>query len=976
MAIANVPYATYRLQFHQGFGFADAAALIPYLAELGVTHVYASPYLRAKPGSLHGYDIIDHNAINPEVGDNESFAGYCAALSEHGVGQILDFVPNHVGIFGTANRWFLDVLAWGEDSAFSEYFDIDWHPAKPELHGKLLVPLLGDHYGAVLTNGELKLSIDATEDGFSVWYYEHRLPVSPTTYTQILRPAIDRLVQTDENAGAPEARLGLLAAGFNELKRPARTRPARLARVALAERLRVDLGEELRNNAAFRQQVETVVMEMNGIAGEPLSFKRLHKLLEGQNYRLAYWRVAAEEINYRRFFQINELAGIRVELPEVFEAIHALVFRWIDQGLLHGLRIDHVDGLFDPQQYLQRLQHRYREGRNRGDAADPADPDGAPGDLYVVVEKILSSHESLPNGWPVAGTTGYEFLNRVNGLFVDPDGEPELTATYEAFVGDMPSFREMAYRGRKLAMEQELASELRVLANEINHLTEGSWYIRDYTLVGVRQALREIVASFPVYRTYVDWHGIRPEDRRDIDWAVAHGRRRSDRSDLSVFDFLHELLTTELGRGRIPAVNRREVRRLAMKFQQYTGAVMAKGLEDTAFYRYNRLLSLNEVGGEPTRFGVSVAAFHRDSQETTRRWPHTMLSTATHDTKRGEDVRARINVLSELPGEWAECLQRWSLQNRRHKSELNGEPAPSANDEYLFYQTLIGAWPVELMGPTDPDPEQLDYLRERMSEYMLKAVREAKAHSSWTNQDAAYEQALGTFVERALDGRVRNPFLESIWPVARSFAIAGVVNSLAQTTLKLTTPGVPDIYQGCELWDLSLVDPDNRRPVDFGGRETVLRMLRERWDEGSSNVQLVADLLNDWPSGAVKLFVTWRLLQLRRATPDVFLHGSYQPVDAEGPCAGNLCAFLRLHGDAAALVVVPRLVTRLRSRDAIWPIVAAEWSETTLLLPAMAAATMRNAFTGEPLTLEDADGGGTRLSLGKALENFPVGVCT
>jgi (1->4)-alpha-D-glucan 1-alpha-D-glucosylmutase len=729
-----IPSATYRLQFHAGFSFADAAAIVPYLADLGISHVYASPYFKARQGSLHGYDIIDHNALNPEIGDAESFARFCRALADHGMGQIVDFVPNHMGIGGTENRWFLDVLAWGEESQFAEFFDIDWRPAKPELRGKLLIPVLGDHYGASLTKGELQLRLDAGEDGFSVWYYEHRLPLAPGTYGSVLRPAIERLLREDAVERERGGRMALLAAGFDELRRPARTRPERTARVALAERLRGDLRDLVHGNPAFRNRIDAVVAEINGTPGQPASFRRLHDLIEKQHYRLAYWRVAAEEINYRRFFQINDLAGVRVELPEVFEAIHRLIFQCIDDGRVHGLRIDHVDGLFDPRQYLQRLQQRFRDGaagnRDRGDEREQ---------LYVVVEKILAPHENLPADWPIAGTSGYDFLNRVNGLFVNPDGEEALSSCYREFVGDIPSFHESAYLGRRLAMDQELASELRVLANEINRLTETNWFTRDYTLVGLRQALREIVASFPVYRTYVDWHRVRPDDRRDIDWAVAHGRRRSERSDLSVFDFLRELLTTDLGRGRVPVLNRREVRRLAMKFQQYTGAVMAKGVEDTAFYRYNRLVSLNEVGGEPTRFGTTVAAFHRASQDTARHWPHTMLSTSTHDTKRGEDVRARINVLSECAHDWAEAVQRWSTQNRRHKSEVNGAAAPSDNDEYLFYQALIGVWPAELLGDGEPDADAIDRLRQRMSDCMLKAVREAKVHSSWINQDSAYE---------------------------------------------------------------------------------------------------------------------------------------------------------------------------------------------------------------------------------------------
>lgn len=964
-----IPRATYRLQFHSGFTFADAMAIVPYLAELGISHIYASPYLKARPGSQHGYDIIDHNAINPEIGDSENFAALCGALSAHGMGQVLDFVPNHVGIFGSENKWFLDVLTWGEDSQYAEYFDIDWRPAKPELHGKLLVPLLGDAYGTILSSGELKLKLDDSGDGFSIWYYENRLPLTPGTFGRMLRPAIDRLLSGDNANAARDGRLALLAAGFDELRRSARTRPARLSRFALAERMRGDLAEALRNHPGLREHVDAVIDEFNGVPGEPASFRRLHQLLEAQHYRLAYWRVAAEEINYRRFFQINDLAGIRVEMPEVFEAIHRSVFQWIDEGRVHGLRIDHVDGLFDPRQYLERLQQRFRQGRTATSA------EAEPARLYVVVEKILAQHESLPADWPIAGTTGYDYLNTVNGLFVNPEAEAALSQCYQNFVGTVPPFDETAYSGRKLAMEQELASELRVLANEINHLTESNWFTRDFTLVGLRQALREIVACFPVYRTYIDWHGVRAADHRDLDWAVAHGRRRSDRSDLSVFDFLLSLLTTDIGGGRTPALNRREVRRLAMKFQQYTGAVMAKGVEDTAFYRYNRLISLNEVGGEPTRFGTTTGAFHRSQQSAARHWPHAMLSTATHDTKRGEDVRARINALSELEKEWAEGVHRWSTQNRRHRSDVNDAPAPSENDEYLFYQTLVGAWPPAFTGTGEFDTAAMDELRHRMSDFMLKATREAKVHSSWINQDSAYEHALTAFVERALDVRGRNPFVEAFSVFARRVARIGVINSLAQTTLKLTSPGVPDVYQGCELWDLSLVDPDNRRPVDFGERTEKLRALRQDWRKGIDAAWL-AGLLANWPSGRVKLFVTWRLLEARRAVPALFEGGSYRPIATEGERADNLCAFQRTHDQSALLVIVPRLVAPWTALPDCWPIGPTPWQGTDVLMPeGGTAGNWHSVFTGKPLAPgTGSDDGSVRVAAARLLSTFPIGV--
>ncbi|QNT69315.1 malto-oligosyltrehalose synthase [Defluviicoccus vanus] len=739
-----------------------------------------------------------------------------------------------------------------------------------------------------------------------------------------------------------------------------------------------DLAALLQSDPALRAEIDAVIDEINGTPGNAASFRRLHQLLELQHYRLAYWRVAAEEINYRRFFQINDLAGVRVELPQVFETIHRLVFRWIDEGKVHGLRIDHVDGLFDPRQYLQRLQERYRQGRpaENSNGAGNGDAD----QLYVVVEKILASHESLPADWPIAGTTGYDFLNAVNALFVNPAAEAALDACYLSFVGQTRTFDEMTYRGRKLAMEQELASELRVLANEINHLTESNWFTRDFTLVGLRQALREIVASFPVYRTYIDWNGPRNEDRRDLDWAVSHGRRRSDRSDLSVFDFLHSLLTTDIGRGSTPTLNRREVRRLALKFQQYTGAVMAKGVEDTAFYRYNRLVSLNEVGGSPTRFGTSLASFHRTQQDVAKRWPLTMLATATHDTKRGEDVRARINALSELTAEWADGVQRWSTQNRRHKSEFNGGYAPSENDEYLFYQSLLGAWPTAFIGMPEPDAATMDVLRQRMVDFMLKAVREAKLHSSWTNQDAVYEQALIGFVQRTLDVGGRNPFVEAFAAFVDRVAPVGVINSLAQVVVKLTAPGVPDIYQGCEMWDLSLVDPDNRGPVDYALRQATLAELQAEWNR-SIDAAWLTQLLNDWPSGRVKMFVTWCLMRLRQTQPALFVAGGYKPLDVVGPAADRVCAFMRSQGEDLVLVVVPRLVAAWIEPPEIWPLGATPWQDTTVVLPAgQAALRLQNIFTRQPLPPalppgDDATDGSTlSLRLADLLAIFPVAV--
>lgn len=999
MGIRSVPLATYRLQFNRDFAFGDAERVVPYLARLGISHIYASPYLKARAGSTHGYDIIDHNALNPEIGDADAFAAFSDALARHGMGQVLDFVPNHMGVGHADNAWWLDVLEWGEESPYAEYFDIDWQPAKPTLHGKVLVPFLGDHYGRVLEAGELRLGFDAAAGTFSVWYHDHRFPITPGDYPRILRPVLSEYGRLSERDDETVIALQDLIVGFRDLSdwSPAlhRLHTGRRAEAAeLKQLLRV-----VAQAPGMAEVIDIALDKLNGRPGDGDSLQWMHELLDAQHYRLAYWRVAAEEINYRRFFQINQLAGIRVEVPEVFEATHRLILQLIRDGRVHGLRIDHVDGLFDPRQYLERLQAAARAARDHPSGAEDAAEsgngaangsahgtgngngngggNGAP--FWIVVEKILAAHERLREEWAVAGTTGYDFLNRVHRLFVDPDGEAALQRSYERFVGRTVSFEEIAYESKRQVMDFELASELRVLANEFDRLTESSWATRDYTLVGMRQALREVVASFPVYRTYVDGTGAAAPDHRDVDWAVAHARRRSLRADKSVFDFLQALLSTNLAASPGP-YNRREVRRLAMKFQQYTGPVAAKGVEDTAFYRFNRLISLNEVGGEPARFALTAASFHKATQEAARRWPNTMLATATHDTKRGEDARVRIDALSEIPLEWGRRVRRWATLNQRRKTIVNDAPAPSPDDEYLFYQTLVGVWPTEFHGPDDIDPIALADLRERVSAYMIKAVREAKTQSSWINPQQDYEDALLSLVGRCLDVSRANPFLADFREFHRPVALAGVVNSLAQAVIKLTAPGVPDVYQGCELWDLSLVDPDNRRAVDFDRREAMLNRLAADFAGGSGNLTpdvVASGLLDRWHDGVVKLFVVWRLLWLRGLYPDLFEGGSYQPLDVTGPRADHVCAFGRVDETASVITVVPRLPLRLQATGAQWPCGPEVWQDTAIGVGTDdAAGPWKCVFTGRtPDAYAEADGS-ARLAASEALACFPVAVLT
>ncbi|MGC2204033.1 MAG: malto-oligosyltrehalose synthase, partial [Stellaceae bacterium] len=829
MSETPIPRATYRLQFHRGFGFRDAAALAPYLSRLGISHVYASPYLKARPGSTHGYDIVDHGQLNPELGDESDFSDMVAAFRDNGLGQVVDFVPNHMGVGGADNPWWLDVLEWGLASEYAGWFDIDWDPDRRYLHEKLLVPFLGDQYGAVLESGELVLRFEPETGSFAVWAYDtHKLPICPLHYARVLgdeHPELERL--GDAFSGLPDWR-------------------PRIAQ--RAKDLQSKLGSLARERSDVAQAVQAAVDRLNGEPGRLDSWRGLAALIQDQHWRAAHFRVAADDINYRRFFNINELAGLRMELPELFEHAHRLVFDLLRDGVLDGLRIDHVDGLLDPKRYLLRLRQK------------------APGPFYLIVEKILARHEALRDDWPVEGTTGYEFANLVLGLLVDPSGEEGFTQTYASFTGEQRGFEEIVRDCKIDIMLNDMASELNVLARDAGRIARQNPRTADFTRNILERGLKEIVACFPVYRTYVDGAAAPTEaDRRDIDWAVARARRNETDLDPSVFDFLHRLLTTDLVAQPRSGFSRQAVVRFAMRVQQYSGPVMAKGLEDTAFYRYNRFVALNEVGGHPDHFGVTLAAFHRANAQRTERWQHAMLGTSTHDTKRGEDTRARLAVLSEMPEEWTHQVQALSRILRARRGDLEGTAPPGRSDEYLFYQLLLGSWPAELTGIENPDPEQLRSFGERLEAAMVKSMREAKLHSTWASPNAAYEEAMLGFVRDALDLSRPNAFLNAFLPFQERVAQLGIRNSLVQTALKLTLPGMPDIYQGAELWDLSLVDPDNRRPVDYETRSQLLEEVAASLERNTQTAML--DLLQDWRNGRVKLAVIATLLAYRRKRP-------------------------------------------------------------------------------------------------------------
>jgi (1->4)-alpha-D-glucan 1-alpha-D-glucosylmutase len=928
MPPATLPTATYRLQFHREFTFADATAVVDYLHHLGISHVYASSYLAAVPGSQHGYDVADPTRLNPEVGTDAAYRAWVAALRANGMGHIIDLVPNHMGIAKSANPWWQDVLENGPSSEYAGVFDIDWQPLKPELANKVLIPILGDSYGAVLERQEIALRY---ADGvFSLAYYDTTLPVAPGSYSRMLETELDGLIAAlgEDSIEAAEY-LSILTAirrlpGRGELLRAARVERAREKEV-----IKRRLAALTRESALVRDHITRVVSLFNGVKGDPHSFDRLDDLLSVQAYRLAYWRVAAEEINYRRFFDINELAAIRMEDPAVFARVHAFPLDLLREGLVDGFRIDHVDGLFDPGDYLERLQARAREVRPDLYARDRP--------LFVVVEKILGLDESLPE-WVTQGTTGYDFLAQVNGLFVDRLNEKPFNAVYENFARLRTSFREIAYRSKQLVLRLSMASELNVLAHQLNRFSERHRHYRDFTLNSLTQAIREIIAAFPVYRTYVNEREeqVCERDRRYIERAVAEAKRRNAARPRAVFDFIRDLLLKQP--DYISAGERGEHLRFVGKFQQVTSPVTAKGIEDTALYNYNRLVSLNEVGSEPDHFGVTPDALHAWLQARAAAWPHALSATSTHDTKRSEDVRARLDVLSELPGAWKQAIARWARINRRARAVIDGASYPSRNEEYLLYQTLVGAWP---LAPMDAEAEER--FCERIAQYMLKAMREAKVVTSWISPSERHEVAMVAFI-RAILAPDNTAFREDFLPFQQRIARFGIYNSLAQVALKIGAPGIPDFYQGTELWDFSLVDPDNRRPVDYCRR----RALLEEVGDGPIGSIMAAPI-----DDRVKLAVTTRLLQFRASRADLFAFGAYQALAAEGARRDHAFAFARRHEGRSAIVVVPRLVAGLVPDGDVPPLGERVWGDTRIGVPAGSPRCYRHVLTGDCIPVAD-----------------------
>jgi (1->4)-alpha-D-glucan 1-alpha-D-glucosylmutase len=1078
----RLPVSTYRLQLHAGFTFRQAQAVIPYLAKLGISDCYCSPFLRARPGSTHGYDICAHGQLNPELGNETDYLAFVDELAAHDLGQILDFVPNHTAADPEKNPWWHSILEDGPASPFASFFDIDWHPVKPELDTKVLLPVLSDHYGIVLEQGELQLAFD--NGAFVLRYHDHIWPVDPGQYPKFLRPGLGALQIGAPTVGEQVGDADLMEfqsilTALEHLPGLRETDPDRMTERQREKKVaRERLGKLEARSSRIHKYIVDTLQAINGQPCRPNSFNRLHELLEALPYRLAYWRTASDEVNYRRFFDINDLVGMRMEEPAFFSAAHELILRLIRERKVTGLRLDHLDGLFDPAGYLNALQEailgewtadltpqnvpakdwrrQIRKLVTNESVAGSAGPSEStnrlengelrrirPSDsllanpLYIVVEKILSGSETLPQSWPIHGTSGYDFLNDVNRLYVESRNMKALTRAYEHFTGQTQPLADVVYECKGLITWTILASELNILAHALNRISEGNRRARDFTLNNLREALREVVACFPVYRTYVSEAGATEGDRTMIDLALARARRRNPVMEPLVFDFLRQVLlpvpaapigsdlslnaqsinrtfTDKSGPETIQPspISEKEARQrleFAMRFQQFTGPVQAKGLEDTACYRYNRLLSLNEVGGDPQRFGGSLDQFHEANRLRLDRWPYAMLATSTHDTKRGEDSRARLNVLSEIPNEWRRLIFQWARLNASHRTDIHGEKAPDRNVEYLFYQALLGAWPAEhlnecaMLSPADRiralshlslDARQKHAtLVQRMHDYMLKAVKEAKVHSSWINPNADYDQAVADFVEKTLAGPRAARFLESFLPFQQRVAKLGMVNSLSQVLLKLVSPGVPDIYQGTELWDFNLVDPDNRRPVDFAHRLQLLNEL-EPLLQHSTGLGRLTEMLEHWEDGRIKLSLVSSSLRLRRRFPQLFQKGEYFALSATGEKADHVVSILRRHKDQLILAVTPRLAAsiftaKIEDRkgrptpisnsqssflgtSARLPIGSEVWKDTRLEFhSSIRADSFHNVLTGERVSIH-RESNQASLNIADALSICPV----
>jgi len=928
----KIPSATYRLQFTPEFGFSEAAGVLPYLHALGISDIYASPIFHAREGSQHGYDVVDPNELNPQLGSEEEFESLNEQARRLGLGWAQDIVPNHMAYDGQ-NRMLMDVLENGEASPFFDFFDIDWQHPYESMRGKVLAPFLGGFYGECLEKGEIALHYD--RHGLGVRYFSLQLPVNLESYSEVLTQNLNLL---RKRLGSHHLDFIKLLGVLYALKNipPKQESADRADQILFVKQM---LWELYTGTREIKEHLDANIARFNGIPGNPESFSLLDRLLSQQHYRLSFWKVAAEELDYRRFFNINELISLRVEDEKVFRHSHTLIFKLVREGKLSGLRVDHVDGLYDPLGYLKRLRQEA-------------------GDLYLTVEKILGVDEELPSAWPVEGTTGYDYLNILNGIFCAGQQRRRFNQIYERFTGLETSWPALMPEKKRLIIGKYMAGDIESLAYLLKRVSSRDRHAADVTLYGLKRALVEVLAFFPVYRSYVSPGSISAQDRDQLTKAVERAKE-ANAGLLLELNYIGRFLLLDFA-DHATDEERNRWTDFVMHFQQLTGPLMAKGSEDTALYVYNRLLSLNEVGGAPDRFGASVEEFHDFNLRRLAHWPHAMNATATHDTKRGEDARARINVLSELPAEWEKNLRTWSRTNRAKKTKLRGAEAPDRNDEYFLYQTLIGSYPLN----QDQDGQFL----ERLTAYLIKAVREAKVHTEWLKPDGAYEQAFVDFARQILAPAEGNRFMEEFLPFAKKIAYCGMFNSLSQTLLKIASPGVPDVYQGTELWDLSFVDPDNRRPVDYAKRRHLLEELKD--GEVKDRPGLLRDLLSRWENGRIKLYLIHKLLDFRRAHRELFTDGEYIPLEATGESRQAVCAFARRKGQTWALAVVPRLVGH-RVYHGTPPLGAEVWNSTALSLRDDMPGRWLDIISGE--RLEASDTAPTKnLLLRGVFNNFPA----
>ncbi len=956
---ARLPLATYRLQLHPAldstgtgaqrrpFDFRAAQKVVPYLSRLGVDTLYLSPIWQSTPHSSHGYDVTDHTQISAELGGEKGLLRLHASAQEHGMGLLADFVPNHMGIAAGFNPYWEDVLKHGQGSRYAHFFDIAWQPLKRSLAGKVLLPTLGDQYGRVLERGELQL--ERRGGAFLLRYFERVFPLSPRSYAPILQAAGQSLSQ---NVGSHLLGLELASLAVQAANLPDSLSP--LTDQARELRARETLVLERRIDTLSQQAVvqKALASACDSINSDPVA---LNDLIQQQSYRLSYWRVATEQINYRRFFDINDLAALRVEDPRVFEWAHSKLLSLLADRVLIGVRLDHTDGLYDPADYCRNLQQAaskalntqeyiQEEGHEAVSLTAPQDASTLP--LYVLAEKILEPGEVLPQ-WPIHGTTGYDFLAQVGGLFVEGQNEDEVSGIYRRFTGDTQSYGETLHETKMLIQRTSLASEVQVLAEQLQTIAEADLRWQDLTLSDLLSALRQVIACFPVYRTYLRPDGQREEgDNAKIEKALADARRYSRHLDSSVFDFLRAVLLLDIP----DEASRERYTEFALKFQQLTGPVTAKGAEDTAFYRYGRLLSLNEVGGDPAIFGNPVRTFHAQCRERLTHWPYAMVAGSTHDTKRGEDTRARISVLSEMPQSWAAHLSHWSRLARPLAQSMDVGPAPSSSDLNILFQSALGIWP---LGGGDRSGNH-SQLVERLSAYMLKVMREAKARSSWARPDEQYEAA----TLNAVSGLIDNPeFVASMDALHQRISPYGAQNGLSATLLRLCAPGVPDTYQGSETWNQSLVDPDNRRPVDYTHLSQMLSRLEARHPQDP--LRVAQRTLEHYETGEIKLLVTWAALQARREYPELFQKGDYQALSG----GKHVVAFARHHQQHTLVMVAPRLTYTLTREQTPWAL-GEVWANRSLKLP---SGRYRNVLTGEYFNVR-----GGSLALAKLLEFFPL----